>query len=54
MEVWPGSSVCVLVTTVSLAKTDEQIEMPFGDQTHVGPGNRALDGVYIGATWRIR
>jgi len=54
VEVWPGSSVCVLVTTVSLAKTAEPIEMPFGGQTHVGSGNRELDGVYIGATWRIR
>ena len=30
-------SVCVLVTTVSLAKTDEPIVMPFREQTRVGP-----------------
>jgi len=29
---------------VSLAKTAEPIEMPFGLRTQVGPGNHLLDG----------
>jgi len=29
---------------VSLAKTDERIEMPFGKWTRVGPRNYVLDG----------
>jgi len=32
---------------VSPAKTAEQIEMPFGGLTRVGPRNRVLDGVQI-------
>ena len=36
------------------AKMDELIEMPFGGRTHVGPWNHVLDGIHIGATWRIR
>jgi len=50
------SSVCLSVghtTTVSHCKTDEPIELPFGG-TRVGPRNRVLNWVYIGATWRIR
>ena len=31
----------------------EPIEMPFVLGTRVGPGNHGLDGVHIGATWRI-
>jgi len=37
-------SVCMLVTTMSPAKTDEPIEMPFGKQTRVGPRNQVTDG----------
>jgi len=37
-------SVDLLVTTVSLAKTDEPIEMPFGLWTWVGRWNHVLDG----------
>jgi len=38
------------------AKTAEPFEMQFGMQSRVDPGNHnhALDGVNIGATWRIR
>jgi len=32
----------------------EPIEMPFGVWTRVGPRKHMLDGVHIGATWRIR
>jgi len=28
--------------------------MPFGMWTRVGPAKRVLDGVHVGATWRIR
>jgi len=38
-------SVCLLVSTVSCAKTDELIEVPFGVWTRVGPINHVLDGV---------
>ena len=37
-------SVCLLVTTVSPAKTAEGIEMQFGMWTRVGPRNRVLGG----------
>ena len=46
-----------LGTPVSLAKTDEPIEMPSGEQTadsYLGPRNHVLEGGHIGATWRIR
>ena len=36
------------------AKMTEQIEMPFGLWTQVDPKKNVLDGVHIGATWRIR
>jgi len=47
---------CVLIINrpVSCAKTAEPIEMLFGEQTHVGPVNHALDGIRMGATWRIQ
>jgi len=32
----------------------EPIEMPFGMWTWMGPRKHVLDGVHIGATWRIR
>jgi len=35
--------VSVLVTTMSCAKMDEPIEMPFGVLTHMGPRNHVLD-----------
>ena len=42
-----GLSICVSDMTVNLAKTDEQIKMPFWLQTSVGPGNYVLDeGAY--------
>ena len=44
-----GLSVCLsncpLVKTVSPAKTDELIQMPFGLYTRIGPRNRILTGV---------
>jgi len=36
--------VCRSVTLVSPAKTAPPIEMPFGLQTRVDPGNHVLDG----------
>jgi len=47
-------SVCRPVTIVSPANMAEPLEMPFGVWTWVGPRNQVLDGMYIGATWRIR
>jgi len=43
----PSSVVCWSLTLVSPAKTPEQIEMPFGLRTLVGPGNHVLNGVQI-------
>jgi len=40
-------SVCRSVTVVSLAKTTEPIDMPFGLWTPVGLGNHVLDGIQI-------
>jgi len=37
-------SVCLLGTTMSCAKTDEPIEMPFGVRTQMGPKNHVLGG----------
>ena len=45
---------CQSVTLVSPAKTAELIEMSFGMWTRLRPRKHVLDGVYIGATWRIR
>ena len=39
-----GLSVGLSVTTVSLAKTAEPIEMSFGVRNQVGPRNHVLDG----------
>ena len=49
-EAW---SVCLSVTIVSPAKTAQPIEMPFAMLSRVGRGDHILDGVHIGATWRI-
>ena len=38
-----GRCVCVLGTLVSCEKTAEPIAMPFGRQTHVGPGNLRIE-----------
>jgi len=38
----------------SPAKTAEPIEMPFGMWTWVDGSKHVLDGVHIGASWRIR
>ena len=38
---------------MSCAQTAEPIEMPFGIWTPVGPRKHVLDGVHIGATWRM-
>ena len=48
-------SVCPSVTIVSPAKTAEPIAIPLGCESS-GPNEpcRLLDGVHIGATWRIR
>jgi len=46
-------SACLSVTIVNPAKTAQPIEMQFGMLTGVGPGNNVLDGVHVGATWRI-
>jgi len=40
-------------SSVSYAKKDEPIEMPFGIWTRVGPPKHVLGGVHSGATWRI-
>ena len=40
-------SVCLLVTTVSCAETAEQIEIPFGVWTWVGPRNHVSGGPRI-------
>jgi len=42
-----GLSVGLSVTQMSLAKTAQSIEMPFGLRTRVGPGIHVLDGVQI-------
>ena len=42
-----GLSVSLLVTTVSLAKADKPIDVPFRVWTRVGPGNHVLDGARI-------
>jgi len=49
-------SVCVLVTTVRLAKTAEQIRdaVRVVDSLRHEDWNRVSDGVHMGATWRIR
>jgi len=39
---------------VGVAKPAEPIEMPFGVWTRVNPPKQVLDGVDIGAIWRIR
>ena len=41
-------------SAVSIAKMAEQIQMPFGLWTRVGPRKHVLHGVYIGATRQIR
>jgi len=46
-------SVCRSVTIVNPAKTAKPIELQFGMLSLVGQ-NHVLDGVHIGATWRIR
>jgi len=46
-------SVCVLGTLVSPAKIVHLIEMPIGEQIHVGPRNYVLDEVHHGAIWQI-
>jgi len=40
----PSSVVCRSATLVSLAKTAEPIELPFGLRTRVSPRNHVLDG----------
>jgi len=42
-----SGAVCLSVTIVSPAKTDEPIEIPFGLRTRMGPRNRVLDGIQI-------
>jgi len=44
-------SVCVLGTLMNPAKTDEQTDRPFEEQTLMNRRNCVLDGVHIGATW---
>jgi len=45
-----SESVCLSVTTLSIAKTDAAIEMPFGLWTRIGPRNYVLD-VGPGPPW---
>jgi len=40
-------------SVMGCAKTAEPIEMPFGIPTRLGPKKHVLDGIHIGATWRI-
>jgi len=42
------------LSAVSCTKKAEPVEMPFGVWTRVGPRKHVLDGVHIGATWRLR
>jgi len=52
-----GASHCKVYkgpSAVSCAKTAEPIEMPFVMCTRVASGKHVLDGVHIGAIWRIR
>jgi len=54
-----SSVVCLSVFlsvchNVSPVKTAEPIEMSLGMWTQAGPRKHVLDGVRIGATWRIR
>jgi len=49
-----GPFACLLVATVSRAKTDEPTEMPLGEETREGPSNHVFYDVHIDATWRIR
>ena len=37
------SVVCLLVVNVSATKTDEPIEMPLWEKTHVGPADNTGD-----------
>jgi len=46
--------LCVLGMSVSPGKTAELIEMPFRRPTLVDPLNLVLDGMHIGASWRIQ
>ena len=39
---------------MSCAKATEPIEMPFGMLTQAGQRKHVLDGLHIGATWRIQ
>ena len=47
-------SVCLLVTTISPAKTSEPIEMPFGKAYSCVPKEPRISWVHTGATWRTR
>jgi len=51
-----GATRCKVskLSAVNCAKTAEPIEMPFGVSTRVGRRKQVVDGVCIGATWRIR
>ena len=49
-SVCPSVGVCVLVTTVSPAKTAQPTEMWFRELSRVG----ARNGVHMAATWQIR
>jgi len=42
------------LSAVSCAETAVPVEMKFVTLSQVGPGNHVLDGVHIGASWRIR
>jgi len=51
-----GAAYCKVsgVSAVNWAKMTELIKILFGLWTQVGPRKHVLDGVHIGATWRIR
>ena len=42
------------LSALSCAKTAESIDVPFGMWTRVGARKHVLDGLHIGANWRIR
>ena len=46
-RVFPRVCVCLLVTAVCLAKTDEPIEMRYWLWSHWSPMNHVLDGARI-------
>jgi len=47
LQFWLMCEICLLVTTMSCAKTAEPIKIPFALRSHVGATNRVLVGIHI-------